>query len=199
MRKNAYCALRVGNSWNLIFNESILMILDASVLGDFSYSIDFAEIDNPVYEEHWTHETHDYIQSKVFFRMPEELLEWYCFITDFNPAIDPYVNYCESRPWKIRIYANKLLTWVSYLYICSDSALNDETVYEMLKEVPRYKSILNQPYDFDIPSEKFSPIYQPHDEYIETLRHDLIETLLFLIGKLNQIALNRKTFYISSI
>ena len=183
MRKNAYCALRVGNSWNLIFNESILMILDASVLGDFSYSIDFAEIDEPINEDSWTRDTYNSIQSKVFFRMPEVLLEWYCYITKFNPAIDPYVNYCESRPWKIRQYANKLLTWVSFLYVCSDSAINDEDVFRYLKDVPHYAEFLRR----------------EDGSYVYNLRHDLIETLLFIVGKLNQIALNHKTFYISSI
>lgn len=133
-----------------------------------------ARLDIP--EGSWPDEPALY-QELVFFEWADDLLETYCTLTHSHLPFDLYEFTQLDRPWQIRALAADLLSWASQLARCPEHYFKAEL------------GIYNK-----------SPLFPTQDSASpEDLRRDLIETLLFIVGKLNEMASSRRCLIIEGI
>lgn len=178
------------------------MILDKafweSQFGDLgSTNLDFCEIEHDRTSRSRMWDVYKEYKDDAFFVLPEFFLEAICSITNLYAPYDPYEDICLRNPQKIREFAFKLLPSINYLHYCSIYAFNhieDNQIFEHI----RYKNIL----DSGVATSSFIRTPQHYSAFqkaAETFRQDVIETLLFLMLRITQVASNNKTFVLYPI
>lgn len=117
-----------------------------------------ADIDVDGFNGFWTTHRH-----RIFFEFPEMLLDTYCGITCSYSMFDPYLPTEYRSSSEILKIADEMLGWASSILKCPSAVFVE------------YLDL----YDA---SEKVGKVTE------EEMRMDLVETLLYLVGKLTQIA-----------
>ena len=115
-------------------------------------------------------------QARRFFDMHGDLLDIYCSVTGNRSPIDPYQDALLDTSTKIYSLAAELALWA--MQLCRSVEHPFLRQLEWMDALDLYRDV-DQP-------------------YIQ-LKHDLIETLLFLVGQLNEIAARNGKLFISSI
>lgn len=154
-----------------------MTILDRDVLFGGSQCIWFIELPASYKPTDWNNPTATTDpQARRFFDLHENLLEIYCSVTGNWSPIDPHQDVLLDTPTKIYSLAAELSLWA--MQLCRSIEHPFFRQLEWMETVDLYRD-LDRPYS--------------------QLKHDLIETLLFLVGQLNNIAARNGQLFISSI
>jgi hypothetical protein len=116
-------------------------------------------------------------RENIFFELADDLIETYCDITNSYCFFDHYDLIQLHHPYDIMKFSSELLTWSFQIARC-------------------------RPSDFD----RLLRIYEKSTRFNEGemasrehLQQDLLDTLLFLSGKLHQIAFEKRCLIILGI
>jgi hypothetical protein len=153
--------------------SDIMTILNKDVWQN-GHFIEFAYLEKPLSVTEYECLDRTLYSHGLFFEMELGLLEDYCFLTEQYSPFDPYANLDISKHEELIALAGKFIEWSSIVL------RRKQSVFAELQSYCFYESSLE-----GIP--------------VENLRCDLVETLLFISGKVVEAARNRHTITIVGI
>jgi hypothetical protein len=154
-----------------------MAILTHDILFNHGPFIGFSDLSAPleIAEGHWPERS--LYQDGLFLQFADDLINTYCRLTRSYVFFDPYEFIQLSKSDDIHNFASDILLWLFQLSRCPLAYFTNELwIYEG--------------------SNRFTGDTSPKPE---DLKNDLIETLLFIVGRLNNIAHQNRTLAIVGI
>lgn len=152
-----------------------MTILSKDLLPRNGPFVKFADIPKPLCVCYGGWPDRELYQNDIFFEFAEDLLDTMCHLAHINVPFDRYDFTQVHRSCQLWAYSAEFSLWAFHLSHCNGRALSDNFwLYE--------------------PAAHLAGNEKPT---LEDFQHDLVETALFLAGKLNDIARAKRCFLIA--